>query len=109
VSLHASRTEQRIVLAGELDYNGARHLASVIEETLATRAARLVLDLSQLSFIDSSGVRAVLNASLDATQAGTELLVIPGIDAVQRRFELAGLQTLLPFTSANQPGPRLPR
>jgi anti-sigma B factor antagonist len=101
-------TEQRIVLAGELDYAGALRLATVIEQALAASPGRLVLDLSQIAFTDSSGMRAIPQASLDAAHAGIEMLVIPARTTVQRRFELAGLHALVPFATADHPGLGVP-
>jgi anti-anti-sigma factor len=57
-----------------------------------------VLDLSELEFIDSSGMRALLEAVKAAQADGWDLGVDPRLShAVQRAFELTGLLPLLPM------------
>jgi anti-sigma B factor antagonist len=56
----------------------------------------VVVDLSQLHFLDSSGMRALLRLqSRIGDRARLEL--VPGPPAVQRVFELVGLTAVLPF------------
>lgn len=60
--------------------------------------ARLVLDLSRLSFIDSSGLRLVVFLHARCEEEGSPALEIrPGPPAVQRVFELTGVIGRLPF------------
>lgn len=54
----------------------------------------VVLDLRQLGFIDSSGLRVV---ALSHRRRPGRLAVVKGSGAVQRVFEMCGLVELLPF------------
>jgi anti-anti-sigma factor len=49
-----------------------------------------VLDLRELAFMDSSGVRAIVNASIRAREVGRQLVVLPGPPNVDRMFALTG-------------------
>jgi anti-anti-sigma factor len=57
----------------------------------------VVLDLSRLSFIDSTGVHAVTELHKRAEQQRARVVIVPGPRAVQRIFELVGLTEVLPF------------
>jgi anti-anti-sigma factor len=58
---------------------------------------RLVLDLRELRFIDSTGLLAIRRMRELCADSGCELQLIPGPPAVQRLFELTGLLERLPF------------
>jgi len=82
-------------LSGELDIASARMLERAIE-SLGSSDRRLVLDLGELAFMDSSGLRALLHARQQAAATNRELLLRHGPRQVQRVFELSG--TLDTFT-----------
>jgi anti-anti-sigma factor len=56
-----------------------------------------VLDLSQLGFIDSTGLHAVLTCRSLCQEHRCELSVVPGPGHVQRVFEITRLVDHLPF------------
>lgn len=59
-----------------------------------------MLDLSRLSFIDSSGVHAVVEKRRRASRENVRPAVIRGPSAVERLFEICGLTTVLPSHTA---------
>lgn len=77
----------RVAVHGELDIA----TASELERELRARLGRgdVVLDLQAVSFMDSSGLRALLVASREAREAGRRLLVQPGKGQVLRVIEIA--------------------
>jgi anti-sigma B factor antagonist len=95
VSQHA--TTVTIALAGEWDLATQTAAREAIHAALALGPERVVLDLSQLSFIDSSGLHAVVELHELAAHQNAQLEIIPGSPAVQRTFEVCGLADLLPF------------
>jgi anti-sigma B factor antagonist len=76
-------------IAGELDLATAPELERTLEKP-PVQARLVVLDLRELSFIDSSGVHAIVNASSRARQAGRRLVVLRGPPQVDRLFALTG-------------------
>ena len=91
------RTDGRatVRLGGELDLAGVPELEAAITATADAQA--LVLDLSGLTFIDSSGMRLLLSLNASVQERGQSFEVVPGSENVQRTFELAGLLDRLPF------------
>ncbi len=59
------------------------------------------LDLSRLTFMDSTGLRAVLRAQELCAEHGYDFLVIPGSGQVQRLLELTGTTDVLPLADAH--------
>ena len=66
-------------------------------------AKSFTLDLSRLTFIDSTGIRAVLAARGLCAACGCEFMLIPGPTPVQRVFEVSGLIDHLPFNNHAAP------
>lgn len=82
-------------LVGELDLAVAPALVTRLEELKASRTC-VRLDLSLLSFMDSTGLGTVLTAVLDARREGWQLEVDPTMARpVARIVELAGAEPYL--------------
>ena len=82
--------------SGELDMATVPELEAAMQ-TARGRASGVVLDLSAVTFIDSTGVSFVMRAHNEATQVGFRLELVPGPPVVQRVFELVGMAHRLPF------------
>ena len=89
-----------ITLEGELDLATVSELeAEIARVAEAERAATLVIDLRELSFMDSSGLRAVLAAEARIRDAGGRCVLVRGPEGVQRVFEITRLEDRLTFVS----------
>jgi anti-sigma B factor antagonist len=88
-----------LVLHGELDLATIDSVRARLE-ALEDEGTGVVLDLDGLTFMDSTGIRLVLQAAQDAERTGWEFSLTRGSDAVQRVFAAAGLHDRLPFASA---------
>ena len=77
--------------AGELDLATADSLERRIVELLRNGSARVVVDLRAVTFIDSSGIRALLNAQRQAGESGRSMSIILGGPAIRRTLEIAGV------------------
>jgi anti-anti-sigma factor len=89
----------RVTLQGELDLSGAQQMEERMAAIDEDGPARLVIDLGALAFIDSTGLRLLLQADTRARERGYELLLCPGPPAVQRVFEVTGALDVLRFES----------
>jgi anti-sigma B factor antagonist len=81
-------------VAGELDIASASQLAQTLAHAEG-RARRVVLDLRELTFMDTSGVHAIVDASVSATAAGRRLVVVRGASQVDRMLALTGARDRL--------------
>jgi anti-anti-sigma factor len=91
--------KHRLVLAGELDLASVPEFGEVVERICAGSPRAITVDLSQLAFMDSSGLHAILTLGEHCRERGYDLQIIPGQPQVQRLFELTGLLDVLPFAA----------
>jgi anti-sigma B factor antagonist len=80
-----------IELHGELDLLGAPLLSDAIEKVEVDAPAVVVLDLQDLQFVDSAGLRVILATHQRSQVQGKELALTPGSEQVQRLFTIAGV------------------
>jgi anti-sigma B factor antagonist len=87
----------RVSVCGELDLSTAPKLADVLRHQVGL-GHDVLLDLSAVSFIDSSGLHAIISAARAAGSQGRELTLHPVLAAqAQRLLEITKLhQVLLP-------------
>ncbi len=88
-----------LIVAGELDIATAPELEATVGSLCEGGARRIEIDLSELTFIDSAGVRAVLVATDRCAENRSGLELLRSQHAAARRvFELAGLDDqILPW------------
>jgi anti-anti-sigma factor len=84
-----------ISTTGELDLESVGRYREVIEDAERSDATRIVIDLSELRYIDSSGLAAVLVAGRRADLDGHRLYVKAGDGEVRRLLELTALDQTL--------------
>jgi anti-sigma B factor antagonist len=89
-----------LILSGELDLASRPLLDEALADVGQERIEALVLDLSGVSFMDSTGLHAVLVAKDLCARRGCELLFVRGSMQVQRLFELSGVLPQLKFCEA---------
>jgi anti-sigma B factor antagonist len=85
----------RLSLAGELDLYSATALDDAVVAAEGEKWPCVCLDLSQLEFLDSAGLRVILRTHARAKQDGRRLVVRKGPDSVQRVFRLTQLEEQL--------------
>ena len=90
-----------VALSGELDLSGAATLEAEIERLAAEEGVgRVVLDLRDLEFMDSSGLRVVALAERRLEDAGRGLALVRGPETVQRVFTITRMDERLAFVDA---------
>lgn len=90
-----------IALSGDLDVAGSSVLEAEIDRLLGHEApATLVLDLSRLEFMDSTGLRLVVLADARAREEGWSLVLVRGGDDVQRVFDITRMTERLTFVDS---------
>ena len=88
-----------IGLSGELDLATAANVEQELRRVEATDASSIVVDLSGLTFMDSTGVRLLMQAQARSRADSDRLRLLRGPADVQRVFELCGVDGLLPFAA----------
>ncbi|HEX2266597.1 MAG TPA: STAS domain-containing protein [Actinomycetota bacterium] len=86
-----------VALAGELDISEVPDVEKQLKAVEQSRPPALVLDLRGLNFMDSSGLRVVLEADLRSRREARRFALIPGPEPVHRVFLIALLDKRLEF------------
>jgi anti-anti-sigma factor len=84
-----------VALRGELDLSGVDRARQAIEQAEANASPLLVLDLSELEFIDSTGLEVMLRAARRAHDSGRRLIVARPSRYVRRLFEMTAIDQSL--------------
>lgn len=87
-----------ITLAGEFDLASAPHIEQALIAAEASDASQILLDLSGLDFIDSTGLRTIILAHARSRADGDRLRLRRGPPQVQRIFELTATADMMPFS-----------
>lgn len=96
-----------ITARGELDLAGAPHLDDAIEAASRERGVEgIVVDLSGLEFMDSSGLRTIVQADRRVRARGLRFALVRGGEPVHRVFEITRMTDRLSWVET--PGDVLP-
>jgi anti-anti-sigma factor len=85
-------------IAGDLDLETAPRLLAVAEPILAAESGGLVVDLSKVAFVDSSGLSALIRINTRLGKAQRPFQIVPPPPIVGKVFEITGLDRVLPLT-----------
>ncbi|WP_408053109.1 STAS domain-containing protein [Streptomyces sp. HO565] len=83
-----------VSLTGEIDHNTAHQMLQALDIT-GTRRPRIVADLHQVTFMDSSALNALIAAHQAVTEAGGWLRLAAPTAPVQRVLQLVGVDQLI--------------
>jgi anti-anti-sigma factor len=84
-------------LRGELDIASRPAFDATLPHICTDKTAAVVLDLSELTFLDCTGMQAILAGQRLCQEHGCEFLLVPGTAQVQRVFAICGLLDQLHF------------
>ncbi len=87
----------RVRPAGELDMATVGELEACFRDAHAAGCRRILADLSELEFMDSTGLTLLTRWTLEARREGYEFAVVPGSEQIRRLFELTGLSAHFTF------------
>lgn len=83
-------------VSGELDLLTAPSFRAQVDKALDPEGARnLILDLSELTFVDSSGLGAILGRYKVVSQLGGRMVLVCPQPQVQRVFSVSGLYKIM--------------
>jgi anti-sigma B factor antagonist len=89
IATHRDADSVTIAVSGEVDLSIAEKLDAAICDAEATEARKIVMDLSGLTYLDSTALSVLLNASRRSRENGRRLRFIrSGHESVERLIEL---------------------
>ncbi|MBR2848427.1 MAG: anti-sigma factor antagonist [Clostridia bacterium] len=96
VVIHMKNDEMLCVLGGDIDHHSARTVRMQIDEDLyRRRPQKLVLDLSKVEFMDSSGLGLILGRFSKASEIGAECVLLNPNENVTKILDVAGIKRLI--------------
>jgi anti-sigma B factor antagonist len=87
---------EHVAIAGDLCLATAAELDDVLR-AIRDDARTILLDLTAVTFLDSSGVHVIEHADARLRGQGRELVLVPGDDTIQRVFEITHASERLQF------------
>jgi anti-sigma B factor antagonist len=84
-----------VALAGELDGATAPFLVRTLVEVNQTLAGDLVLDITQLTFVDSTGLSVFVSQQKQLSATGRKLVIYGPTAMTRRLFQITGLEDVL--------------
>ena len=85
-----------VTLTGEVDATNSEELYGVLESVVLQHPRLLIVDLSELSFMDSTGLRMLLRSSRELDQQGGVLALASPQVSVARVLQLTRADQLIP-------------
>ena len=80
---------------GRLNMVSARRLKEILSELVSDGTSRIVVDMAETTFLDSSGLGALIAGLKSARQAGGDLRIARPTPSVQTVFTLTNLDKVL--------------
>ncbi len=95
ISVQQSDQISIVSIAGSFDALTADQIAGCIDERISSGERHLVLDLSEVEFMSSAGLRVILGALKEIRQAGGDLYLAGAQGGVDRVLKMSGFSKIL--------------
>ncbi len=95
VSVEADGDAVKLAARGEMDLATADIVDRELVKAEASDARRIILDLSGVEFIDSSGLKVLVYAARRSNSDSNRLAVMPGTGQVAKMLKLTGIEEFL--------------
>ncbi len=86
---------QTIVLTGEIDFAASLDIDPLLAKAVSECNDELLLDLENVTFIDSEGIKMLLHAFGELAEKKKRARIVKCSPRIRRVFKLAGVETLL--------------
>lgn len=96
ISVTAGPAHTLVTVAGECDLHTGRQLRDVLTSEVSRGVRRLILDLSELAFMDSTGMQVLLSVRTVLIVRGRTLALVSPQPVVARILELTGADQVIP-------------
>ena len=89
---------------GEIDLASSQKLEAVLDEAIAAQPSRIIVELDSVTFLDSTGLRVLVEAQRRLQQRGGTLVIDGMSETVRRVLEVTGLLASLVESDDDNPG-----
>jgi anti-anti-sigma factor len=107
VSPEAEAVPALVLLSGELDIVSSRAFAEAMAELERSSPERVVIDIGALTFIDSSGINALVQAARVVEKRGGRAVVASPAPHVQRVFDITHVGDVVSIAAGRDEAMRL--
>jgi anti-sigma B factor antagonist len=103
IEVDQHRAGATVTIAGDIDMTTIARLEHARERALADSPSRVVFDLSAVRFIDSSGLKFLLETDRLSRSGGWQLALVRPAETAMRVFVVTGTDKHLPFVGSDEP------
>ena len=89
-------------IGGELDINSAPELKSAISDAVEGGAITLGLDLTEVNFMDSTGLAALVAGAKKCRERGGDMILVRPNRQIRRILSITGLGKILPTIESTE-------
>ena len=89
-----------LCIIGKLDASTSKDLEVKVLSLIASKQDKLIIDLSQLDYISSAGLRIFLLAAKRMDEAKGKMILCSLKDGVKQVFDIAGFSSFLTLASS---------
>jgi len=98
VAIEFHDTTATITLSGNVDYSMQEEIRSANQQALSNKQIReICVDFAQVTFLDSSVIRALLTLQKEADAVGKSLVLLNCNDNTREVFEIGGFDRMFKF------------
>jgi anti-sigma B factor antagonist len=102
IEIDRSRTSATVAVTGDIDMAAIDGLEQARERALAENPSQVVIDLRNVRFIDSSGLKFLLDTDRLSRSGGWTLQLVKPGETAMRVFTVTGADKHLPFIEADE-------
>src|ERR1700679_3813982 len=102
IEVQSSDERTLVTLSGELDASTATFLYDKLSDLEVDDVHHVVLDLAQVTFMDSTGLGVIVTEHKRLAHSGGSLTIFSPPSSVRRLFEITGLTSLLDIVPVNE-------
>jgi anti-sigma B factor antagonist len=91
-----------VALSGEMDIATSPELTSRLATVRGAEPYHVLIDLSELAFVDSTGIKALITAAQDVEEHGGSLIAFAPTANLRRVFDIVHLSAVVPIVDSLQ-------
>jgi anti-sigma B factor antagonist len=102
ISTRSERAAVVVSVSGDVDVASSPILREALDKPLVAQAPHIVVDLTELNFIDSTGLGVLVGAMKVARRYGASLRLVCTSPRILRVFDITGLNSVFPVDASLQ-------